>query len=126
MTLDALPWMTADAASPADRWEHATYLFDAGDHVAAARVLEGLVADEPGAVALRLLLARAYYHSAQLGRAEAQLRELLELAPSDGYAHLLLGRTLQRRSRHAEAASHLRLAGAMGVDTGAAHPSSRS
>ena len=38
-------------------------------------------------------------------------------APADGYAHLLLGRTLQRGSRHDEATPHLRLAAAMGVAT---------
>lgn len=37
--------------------------------------------------------------------------------PSDGYAHLMLGRTLQRRSQHDEAVPHLRLAAAMGVAT---------
>ncbi|MBC3189920.1 tetratricopeptide repeat protein [Pseudonocardia sp. C8] len=115
MHLDALPWTTGDASAPADRWERATYLFDSGDHVAAARVLAELVTEQPAATAIRLLLARAYYHSAQLGRAETELRALLDVAPSDGYAHLLLGRTLQRRSRHDEAAPHLRLAAAMGV-----------
>ena len=118
MNLDALPWTVDASAGPADRWEHATYLFDSGDHVAATRVLGELVAEQPGATAIRLLLARAYYHSAQLGRAESELHELLERAPSDGYAHLLLGRTLQRRSRHAEAGPHLRLAAAMGVAQG--------
>ncbi|MFP5022584.1 tetratricopeptide repeat protein [Pseudonocardia phyllosphaerae] len=115
MTLDALPWMDDAAVQPADRWERATYLFDSGDRIAAARVLDELVADRPDAVAPRLLLARAYFHSAQLGRAETALRELLERAPSEGYAHLLLGRTLQRTSRREEAAPHLRLAEAMGV-----------
>lgn len=115
MNFDTLPWTAAGAATPADRWEHATYLFDLGDHIAAARVLGELVAEQPDATAIRLLLARAYYHSAQLARAESELRELVERTPSDGYAHLLLGRTLQRRSRPDEAAPHLRLAAAMGV-----------
>ncbi|MEJ2863704.1 hypothetical protein [Actinomycetospora flava] len=53
----------------------------------------------------------------QLERAEQTLCDLLADAPADGYARLLLGRTLQRRSRHAEAATHLRLAAAMGVAT---------
>lgn len=105
-----MPWLGA-----ADRWERASLLFDGGDPLGAARELEPLAAEQPDAGAVRLLLARAYYHSAQLGRAERELRALLELAPSDGYAHLLLGRTLQRRSRHDEAAPHLRLAEALGV-----------
>ncbi|MEQ3554508.1 tetratricopeptide repeat protein [Pseudonocardia nematodicida] len=117
MTTYTPPWSTGDAAEPAERWERASYLFDLGDHLAAARVLEELRDDRPEAGAVRLLLARAYYHSARLGPAESELRSLLELTPSDGYAHLLLGRTLQRRSQHAEAEPHLRLARAMGVET---------
>ncbi len=64
-------------------------------------------------MATRLLLARAYYHSAQLRRAEAELRTVLEQDPAEAYAHLLLGRTLQRQSRQTEAAPYLRLASAM-------------
>jgi Flp pilus assembly protein TadD len=117
MTTTTLGWLVDGPTTPADRWERASYLFDAGDHISAARELERLTAEEPATGAVTLLLARAYYHSAQLGRAERTLRDLLTGAPSDGYAHLLLGRTLQRRSRHDEAAPHLRLAAAMGVGT---------
>ncbi|WP_255378200.1 hypothetical protein [Quadrisphaera sp. DSM 44207] len=35
--------------------------------------------------------------------------------PDEGCAHLLLGRVLQRRSRHAGAAPHLQLAAALGA-----------
>jgi Flp pilus assembly protein TadD len=48
-------------------------------------------------------------HSAQLGRAEAELRRVLEQDPAEAYAHLLLGRTLQRRNRPADAVPHLRM-----------------
>jgi Tfp pilus assembly protein PilF len=70
----------------------------------------------PEQVAPRLLLARTYYHSAQLGRAEQQLRAVIERDPVEYYAHLMLGRTLERQGRHAEAAPWLRMAAAMGVD----------
>ncbi len=63
---------------------------------------------------LRLLLARAYFHSAQLGRAEATLARIIAEAPTDAYAHLLLGRTLQRSGRHEEAARPLALAEVLG------------
>lgn len=109
-----MPRLDRHPAGPADRWERAGYLFDGGDPLGAARELESLAVEQPEAGAVRLLLARAYYHSAQLGRAERELRALLERTPSDGYAHLLLGRTLQRRSRHDEAGPHLRLAAALG------------
>ncbi|MBW0103847.1 tetratricopeptide repeat protein [Pseudonocardia sp. KRD291] len=96
-----------------DRYDRATFLFAAGDYIEASRALAALVAEEPGSSALRLLLARAYYHSAQLGRAEQELRTLVAENPVDVYARLLLGRTLQRLSRHDDAAAHLRLAEAM-------------
>ncbi|GAA2020361.1 hypothetical protein GCM10009740_05950 [Terrabacter terrae] len=112
-------------------------LVERGDHGAAAVALAELVeeaesararpadlatsGDAPGDEAvlhsvteLRLLLARAYFQSAQLGRAEATLLRVIDDAPTDAYAHLLLGRTLQRAGRHAEAARPLALAEVLG------------
>ena len=48
------------------------------------------------------------------GRAESTLVRVIEDAPTDAYAHLLLGRTLQRAGRHAEAARPLALAEVFG------------
>ncbi|GAA1421804.1 tetratricopeptide repeat protein [Streptomyces thermospinosisporus] len=101
-----------DHGTPAERWERAGMFFDAKDYAAAARVLEGLVEEVPEQTGPRLLLARAYYHSAQLRRAEAELRTIIERDPVEHYARLMLGRTLQRQGRHEEAASHLRIASA--------------
>ncbi|MQA80574.1 MAG: tetratricopeptide repeat protein [Streptosporangiales bacterium] len=96
-----------------ERYERARMFFDAEDYITTAGMLADLAAEVPGDLALRLLLARAYYHSAQLGRAERTLRELVAEDPVEVYAHLLLGRTLQRQSRHEEAHTYLRLAAAM-------------
>jgi len=96
-----------------ERVDRARMFFDAKDYITAARMLSELVSEVPEDGALRLLLARAYYHSAQLGRAENELRLLLARDPASDYTHLLLGRTLQRQSRHAEANPHLRMAAAM-------------
>jgi hypothetical protein len=101
-----------DHGTPAERWERARLFFEAKDYAAAARVLGGLVEEAPDQVGPRLLLARSYYHSAQLRRAEAELRAVVELDPVEHYARLMLGRTLQRQGRHDEAASHLRIASA--------------
>ena len=102
------------------RLEWARSLFDHGDFSAAATALADLV-DEArsaetlhGTADLQLLLARAYFGSAQLGRAESVLRELVAKAPADGYLHLLLGRTLQRQARHEDARRHLALAEVLG------------
>ncbi|MCU1538445.1 MAG: hypothetical protein JWP82_2796 [Humibacillus sp.] len=100
--------------------------FDRGEFSEAATALAELV-DEletgSGSLAehvthgtsdLRMLLARAYFHSAQLGRAESTLTRIVADEPTDGYAHLLLGRTLQRAGRHEEAARPLALAEVLG------------
>ncbi|MFE0102027.1 tetratricopeptide repeat protein [Streptomyces sp. NPDC059009] len=103
-----------DHGTAAERWERARQFFDAKEYATAARVLDGLVAEVPEQVAPRLLLARSYYHSAQLRRAEGELRAVLERDPVEEYARLMLGRTLQRQGRDAEAEPHLRMAAALG------------
>lgn len=100
----------------ADRWNRAQFFFDAKEYLTAARILGGLVDEVPEQVAPRLLLARAYYHSARLGKAEAELRIVLERDPVEDYARLLLGRTLERQGRHEEAGPHLRMAAALNSD----------
>lgn len=102
-----------DAAADYDR---ATWLFETKDYQGAAELLAPLAQESPDKHELRLLLARALYHSAQLGRAERELVALLERWPDDAYAHLLMSRTLQRAGRPLEARPHLRLAEAMGVE----------
>jgi Flp pilus assembly protein TadD len=88
-------------------------LFETGDPLGATRLLEPIVEAEPHNAAVRQLLARAYFASAQLSRAEDQLRVLVERDPADHYAHHVLGRTLERAGRFSEALPHLRLAAAM-------------
>ncbi|MFJ8533801.1 tetratricopeptide repeat protein [Streptomyces sp. NPDC093591] len=95
-----------------ERWERAQLLFDAKDYIGAARLLAAVVEEAPEQGGPRLLLARAYYHSAQLGRAEEQLRKVIDRDPVEHYAHLMLGRTLERQGRHDEAGPWLRLAAA--------------
>ncbi|GGL64453.1 hypothetical protein GCM10010129_05120 [Streptomyces fumigatiscleroticus] len=105
-----------DRGTPAQRWKRARKFFDARDYAGAARVLEKLVEEVPEQTGPRLLLARAYYHSAQLRRAEAELRVIVERDPVEQYARLMLGRTLQRQGRHTEAEPHMRLASALAGD----------
>lgn len=102
-----------------ERWERAQRFFDAKDYAGAARVLAGLVEETPKQTGPRLLLARAYYHSAQLKRAEAELRVIVDRDPVEHYARLMLGRTLERQARHEEARTHLRIAAALAGDFGA-------
>ncbi|MFC8847773.1 MULTISPECIES: tetratricopeptide repeat protein [unclassified Micromonospora] len=94
-------------------YRRATMFFEMGDASGAVRLLEPIVEAEPGNSAVRQLLARAYFQTAQLNRAEEQLRQLVEKDPSDHYAHHVLGRTLERLNRPADALRHLRIAAAM-------------
>ncbi len=94
-------------------YERAQVYFELRDYEQAARLLEPLAAEQPRSVSVRLLLARAYFHSARLRRAEAEFRAVTELDPVEDYAWFGLGRTLERQSRPAEAAPCFRMAAAM-------------
>ncbi|MEU8238054.1 tetratricopeptide repeat protein [Actinoplanes missouriensis] len=96
-----------------EEYRRATFFFESGDPLGASKLLEPIVEAEPHNTAVRQLLARAYFNSAQLNGAETQLRALIDHDPSDHYAHHVLGRTLERAGRFREALPHLRLAAAM-------------
>lgn len=103
------------------RFRSAEELFARRDYRGAAKALEELIAsaseesDLHGLADARTLLARSYFHSAQLRRAEATARELLTDDPTDAYAALLLARTLERGNRRDEAAPYRSLATALGT-----------
>jgi Flp pilus assembly protein TadD len=106
-----------------ERFRWAEGQFEDRDYRGAARTLEALLADierEPEQAGhtvtdVRLLLARAYYHSAQLRHAEEAARALLADNPTEAYAALLLARTLQRANRPDEARQAMNLAAALGA-----------
>ena len=103
-------------SSPMENYRLAELYLGTGDPRRAVQLLEPLVAepaDSFGTTSVRLLLARAYFHSAQLHRAEEQFRQVLTDDPADDYAHFALGRTLERQSRPDAALRHFRLAAAM-------------
>ena len=86
-----------------------------GQPAEASRILERVVAAEPENEAAVELIARAYFGSAQLGRAEQTLTRLVGLAPANGWARRALARTLERQSRNDEAVAHHRVADALGA-----------
>ncbi|MFG2005633.1 tetratricopeptide repeat protein [Spirillospora sp. NPDC048911] len=98
-------------------YQRATMFFDAKDYISAAQLLAPIVAGDPSNRAVVELLGRAYFHSAQLGRAEETFARLVELDPGNGWAYEALARSLERQSRHDEAARYRKLAQAMGADT---------
>ncbi len=83
----------------------------------ALAVLGPALEQEPDSMSLRTLRAWAYFKTAQLTRAEADLRAIVDACPTDLWARFTLGRTLERQSRLYEALAHLRLAYAMSGDT---------
>ncbi len=96
-----------------DRYLLAQTYLDDGAPLAALETVRAVEQELAGSAAGLLLLARAYYHSAQLGRAERAFARIVELDPTDDYARFALGRTLERQSRPAEAAAHYRIAAAL-------------
>ncbi|MEO3783941.1 DsbA family protein [Actinocorallia sp. B10E7] len=96
-----------------ERLRHAESLLDQRDPLGALVLLRPLLEDHGTDRGVRMLAARAYYASAQLGRATEALQDLVARSPDDSYARYLLGRTLQRRGRDEEAAVHLSLATVM-------------
>jgi len=116
MTTNVMPML--ERLEAYDAWRWAVDLFDHRDYYAAATVLQHLVDTHPHDAGLgeaRELLARSYFHSAQLDRAASTARDLLERDPSDGYAALLLTRALERSSRREEAAAARRVAAGLGA-----------
>ena len=101
-----------------DRWVRAQTLFGERSYREAALLLAELLdeADDVGhqLTDVRLLLARSLFHSAQLDGTIRVATELLEHDPNEPYAHLLVGRALQRKGRGEEAQPHLRLAELLG------------
>lgn len=88
-------------------------LLAAGDPAAAAGVLAPAAALAPTDRAVHTDLARACFDSAQLTRAEAAFRALVDLDPTDLWARRGLARTLRRQSRRDEAAAQDRIADAL-------------
>jgi predicted Zn-dependent protease len=107
-----------DRMTPYDLFRLAEDQFGEKDYYGAVATLERLLGESAdtghGLAAARELLARAYFHAAMLDKAEAASRALLDEEPDNGYAALLLGRTLQRQSRPEEAERMLARAEALG------------
>lgn len=87
--------------------------FALGDFIGAAKILAPVAEQEPSNRTVLELLGRAYFHSAQLRRAEATFRQLVELDPVDSWAHCALARALERQDRADEAGPYRRLHAAM-------------
>ena len=65
---------------------------------------------EPDKASIREALGIAYFRIQRWSEAEEEFRAVLELSPTDDYAHYALGRSLEKQGRDAEANGHYKLA----------------
>ena len=68
---------------------------------------------EPDKASIREALGIAYFRIQRWQEAEAEFRAVLELSPTDDYAHYALGRSLEKQGRDAEANGHYKLASSL-------------
>jgi Flp pilus assembly protein TadD len=68
---------------------------------------------EPDKASIRERLGIAYFRLRRWEEAEAEFRAMLELSPTDDYAHYALGRALEKQGKAAEANGHYKLANAL-------------
>ena len=68
---------------------------------------------EPDKASIREALGIAYFRIQRYDEAEREFRAMLELAPTDDYAHYALGRSLEKLGREQEANGHYKLASSL-------------
>ena len=68
---------------------------------------------EPNKASIRESLGIAYFRLSRWQEAEAEFRAMLEISPTDDYAHYALGRCLEKQGHAAEANGHYKLASSL-------------
>jgi Flp pilus assembly protein TadD len=68
---------------------------------------------EPDKASIREALGIAYFRLSRFGEAEAEFRAVLDISPTDDYAHYALGRCLEKQGKSVEANGHYKLASRM-------------
>ena len=68
---------------------------------------------EPAKASIREALGIAYFRIHRYEEAEQEFRVVLELSPTDDYAHYALGRCLEKQGRANEANGHYKLASSL-------------
>ena len=80
---------------------------------AAALLLSRAKLLEPEKGSIREALGIAYFRLRRWDEAEAEFRALLDLSPTDDYAHYALGRCLEKQGHEQEANGHYKLASSL-------------
>jgi Flp pilus assembly protein TadD len=68
---------------------------------------------EPDKASIREALGIAYFRIQRYDEAEREFRAMLELSPTDDYAHYALARSLEKLGREQEANGHYKLASSL-------------
>ncbi len=81
-----------------------------GLHAQATVSLEKAKRREPRKASIREALGISYFRIRRFAEAEHEFRIMLELQPSNDYAHFALGRCLEKQGKSREARGHYKLA----------------
>ena len=87
-----------------------------GDAAQATVALEKAKNRAPDKASIREALGIAYFRIHRYEEAATEFRAMLELAPTDDYAHYALGRCLEKQGRAVEANGHYKLARSLRPD----------
>ncbi len=97
-----------------DCYKRGSELLAAGDAHAAAVALERAKSLEPESTSIRETLGRAYLAMHENRQAADEFAAIVELRPTDHYAHYALGRAFDRLGDRSAAFRHYRLAKVFG------------
>ena len=97
-----------------DAYQRGMELLSSRDAHQAAVALEEAKRLEPEQASIREALGRARLQTGAYADAVEEFSKVLELSPTDHYAHYCLGRALDRLGKSADAARHYRLARCFG------------
>jgi Flp pilus assembly protein TadD len=100
-----------------DHFQQGRRLLDDGMPAQATVPLEKAKRLEPDKASIREALGIAYFRIQRWQEAEAEFRAVLELSPTDDYAHYALGRALEKQGRDAEANGHYKLASSLSPES---------
>ena len=91
-------------------YKRGTSLLERGDHHAATVPLSQARDQDPDKTSIREALGRAFFHSRRYEQARAEFEAVVDRAPTNDFALVCLGRSLQQLGRHDEARHPLTLA----------------
>ena len=96
-----------------DLFQQGKSLLKHGRAAQATVALEKAKRREPEKASIREALGIAYLRIERYAEAEEEFRKMLELSPTDDYAHYALGRALEKQGRETEANGHYKLASSL-------------